>query len=176
MKRCLIVLGILILFASCDQVIFPEPQPPKVNPLSYMPEVLQGNWIDQDGDTLYVGASSFSYYDDLGSYRNVVLSDTSVLKVFREHYFYSTPVYVNEEKYWITYILAVNEDGRGFDLLGMDPDDVVKLARLQEITSKERDIKEGDSEYYLFAPRKRHYKKIISDTIFTKMISFKRIE
>ena len=65
--------------------------------------------------------------------------------------------------------------GSGFDLYAMDPDDVVKLAKLQEITSKIRDIEEGDKNYYLFDPKKKDYKKIISDTIFTKMISFYKI-
>lgn len=176
MKRCLILLGILFAVASCDEVIFPEPQPPKVNPLSVMPEVLQGTWIDHNDDTLYIKANSFSYFQDLASFKDVFLSDTSVMKFYHDRYFYSTPVYVNGEQYWITYMLAVYKDGSGFDLLGMDPDDIVKLAKLQEITSKIKDIEDGNDKYYLFAPRKRHYKKIISDTIFTKMISFKRID
>lgn len=176
MKRCLVLIGIILIFASCDQVIFPEPQPKKVNPLKEIPADLQGTYLDQDGDTLYINENSFSYYHDLGDFGNVVLTDTSVLKFYQDHYFYSFPKYINKEQYWVSYILAVKGDSSGFDLLGMDPGDIVKLAKLQEITSKVKDIEDGDSQYYLFAPKRRHYKKIISDSVFTKMISFKRID
>ena len=146
MKRCLILLGILLLIASCDEVIFPEPQPPKVEPLINMPEVLQGTWIDHNGDTLYIRANSYSYFQDLASFKDVFLSDTSVMKFYKDRYFYSTPIYVKDERYWVSYMIAVKEDGSGFDLLGMDPDDIVKLAMLQEITSKIEDIEDGDRQ------------------------------
>ena len=82
---------------------------------------------------------------------------------------------VMEERFWLSYIIYLRDGGSGFDLYAMDPDDIVKLARLQEISSKIRDIEDGEQKYYLFDPKKKDYKKIISDTIFTKMISFKKI-
>ncbi len=103
------------------------------------------------------------------------LSDSSVLKEYYDHYFYSTPLFLEEGKFWVSYILRLNEDGAGFELYAMDPGDVVKLAKLQEITSKIRDIEGDNQSYYLFNPKKKHYKKIISDTIFSKMISFRKI-
>ena len=78
------------------------------------------------------------------------------------------------EQYWVSYILIPQEDG--FDLYAMDPDDIVRLAKLQEITSKVSDIQEGDADYHLFNPKRKHYKKIISDSVFTKMISFRKIK
>ena len=81
---------------------------------------------------------------------------------------------LDQEYYWLSYILDPVEPGKQIDLYTMDPDDIVKLAKLQEITSKIEDI-ESDGNYYLFAPKKKHYKKIISDTIFTKMTSFRKI-
>jgi len=174
MKRCLPILAMMLLLAACDQVIFTESQPPKVKPLSEIPAVLQGIFLDQDGDSLYVHEQSFSYYsDEYSSFQDVYLSDSAVLKEYKGHFFYSTPIMLETEKYWLCYLLHSNENG--FDLYTMDPEDVVKLAKLQEITSKIGDIEEGDNAYYLFEPKKKDYKKIISDTIFTKMISFTRI-
>jgi len=175
MKRCLPFIVLMLLLASCDQVIFQEPQPRKVNPLKEIPIVLQGMYLDQDGDTLYVNKDSFSYDSDEFHYLDkVYLSDSSVLKKYKDHYFYNTPFLVDEEEFWVCYILYVDDDGSGFDLYAMDPGDVVKLAKLQEITSKIRDVG-GDQNNYLFNPKKKDYKKIISDSVFSKMISFDRI-
>lgn len=175
MKPYLFLIAILFIFASCDQVVFEEPQPRKVNALQEIPLSLQGAYLDQDGDTLYVYKNFFTYDHEHISMDNIYLSDSSVLKKYKNHYFYSTPIQIGTEDFWLTYILYLNDDGTGIDLYAMDPGDIVKLAKLQEITSKVRDIEEGDQQYYLFAPKKKDYKKIIMDSIFTKIDSFVRI-
>jgi len=175
MKKLIYSFGFLLLLVSCDQVIFPEPQPRKAKVLKEVPASLQGTFLDQDGDSLFVYKNSFSYYsDEFNTLQNVYLSDSAVLKEYRDRYFYNTRILLNQEYYWLCYILHPLTDGSGFDLYAMDPDDIVKLAKLQEITSKVRDIEE-ETSYYLFAPKKKDYKKIISDTLFSKMISFKKV-
>jgi hypothetical protein len=177
MKRCLAIIGIFLFLASCDQVIFPEPQPKKVKPLTEIPAVLQGTFLDQDGDTLLVYRDHFTYTsDDLAGLDDIYLSDSNILKAYKEHYYYNSTLDIDSTRYWVTYIISLRDDKKGFDLLAMDPDDIVKLAKLQEITSKVEDVEEGESEYYLFNPKRKHYKKIISDSVFTKMISFQRID
>ena len=177
MKRCLLILVILIVFAACDQVIFPEPQPPKAKLLTEIPQLLQGIYIDLNGDSLIIYRDHYTYTsDDLFTMGDVYLSDTNVLKVFKEHYYYNTVVNLDSGRFWLTYMISLQDNNKGFDLLTMDPDDIVKLAKLQNITSKVMDIKEGESEYYLFDPKRKHYKKIISDSVFTKIGSFRRIK
>ena len=173
MRPALICICLLLIMTSCDQVIFTEPQPRKVNPLPEVPDVLKGTFVDEDNDTLFVKSRHFSYYSDLADLKEIYLSDSAVLKSYKDHYFYSTPIWLKGEQYWLSYILSPTKNG--FDLYTMDPDDIVKLAKLQEITSKVRDIEDGDAEYYLFNPKRKHYKKIISDSVFTKMISFRRV-
>ena len=174
MKRCLPIIAMLLTIAACDQVIFLESQPPKIKPLSEIPAILQGIFLDQDGDSLYIFERSFSYSsNEYTGFHNVNLSDSSVLKEYKGHYFYSVPLTLGAEEFWISYLISPHD--KGFDLYAMDPDDVVKLAKLQEITSKVRDIDDGEKAYYLFDPKKKDYKKIISDTIFSKMISFQKI-
>jgi hypothetical protein len=176
MKRCLTIIWIFLLLASCDQVIFPEPQPKKVKPLAEIPPVLQGTYLDQDGDSLFVYSNHFAFtWDDQADLEEYYLSDENVLKAYHDHYFYNTVIDLDSGRFWLTYIISPRSDNSGFDILAMDPDDIVKLAMLQEITSKEKDIEDGDKAYYLFDPRRRHYKKIISDSVFTKMISFRKI-
>lgn len=176
MKRASFIIILFLLLSSCDQVIFPEPQPGRVKALKSIPEELQGEWLDQNGDTLYVFPGSFSYHsEDYAIEEPEYLSDSAVLKVYKGKYFYSRRVEIDDGDYWLSYILDTDEEVVRMDLYAMDPGDIVKLAKLQEITSKVRDIEEGEINYYLFAPKKRHYKKIIADTIFTKMISFKKI-
>ena len=97
-----------------------------------------------------------------------------LLKKYQKRYFFNTMIWVDEESYWLTYMLETHDQGNTIDVYAMDPGDIVKLAKLQEVTSKVRDI-DGSSAYYLFDPKKRDYKKIIADTIFTKMIGFRRV-
>lgn len=172
-KQILAVFILLMLLTSCDQVIFPEPQPRKVKSLQEIPETLLGTYVDEDGDTLFVFKQHFSYYSDLMDLEDISLSDSAVLKSYKSHYYYSTRIRLQGDQYWLTYILSPTD--HGFDLYTMDPDDIVRLAKLQEITSKVRDIEDGDAEYYLFNPKRKHYKKIISDSVFTKMISFRKV-
>lgn len=175
MKQLIYSLALLLLMASCDQVIFPEPQPKKVKSLKEIPGELRGVFLDHNGDTLFVYAHSFTYRsDDFVDMKNVYLSDSAVLKKYQERYFFNTMIWVDEESYWLTYMLETHDQGDEIDLYTMDPGDIVKLAKLQEITSKVKDI-EGEPAYYLFDPKKKDYKKIIADTIFTKMIGFKRV-
>ncbi len=176
MKRfCLITLLALFL-ASCDQVIFPEPQPRKVDALSEFPADLRGVFLDEEGDTLVVGKGSFTYDDDgLSGMTDVHLSDSAVIKAYSERYFFSSRIALGGEFYWITYIIHTRDGGAKMDVYAMNPDEVVNLAKLQEITSKVRDIEDDGTTYYLFDPKRKHYKKIISDTVFSKMISFRRI-
>lgn len=174
MKKQILASFIFVFMVSaCDQVIFPEPQPKKVNALMEIPEALQGTFVDDDNDTLYVWKQHFSYYSGLADLEDVFLSDSAVLKAYKGNYYYSASSWLEGEQYWVSYILIPHEEG--FDMYAMDPDDIVKLAKLQEITSKVRDLTEGEADYYLFDPKRKHYKKIISDSVFTKMISFRKV-
>ncbi|MEN8224498.1 MAG: hypothetical protein ABFS05_03980 [Bacteroidota bacterium] len=176
MNKLVCGIALLLLLSSCDQVVFPEPQPGKVKALDEIPELLQGLYIDQNKDSLYVYKNSFSYAEGPPlCYKNEPLSDSTVLKVYRGKYFFNRRIRIKNEYYWLTYMLDPVDLGKRIDLYAMDPGDIVKLAKLQEITSKLRDIENGDNNYYLFAPKKKHYKEIISDTIFTKMISFNKL-
>jgi hypothetical protein len=176
MKRVYYLI-IVFLLVSCDQVIFPEPQPARSKAMKAIPSSLQGKWLDHNGDTLYISESLFNYRsDDFAIGESEQLSDSTVLKEYKGKYFYSRRVAVGGEKYWISYILYPVKEACQIDLYAMDPGDIVKLAKLQEITTKIKDVEEGELNYYLFAPKRRHYKTIIADTIFTKMISFTKIE
>lgn len=174
MKRLVLAcIAIVFMLTSCDEVIFPEPQPRKVKPLMEIPETLQGTFVDDDDDTLFVRKDHFTYYSPLTDMQDYFLSDSAVLKFYKDNYYYSTAIDMEGERYWLSYLLIPGENG--FEIYAMDPDDIVKLAKLQEITSKVDDVKKGDTEYHLFNPKRKHYKKIISDSVFTKMISFRKI-
>ncbi len=175
MKQIIYSLVIILLLTSCDQVIFPESQPKKVKALKEIPGELQGVFLDDDGDSLFVYKHFFSYRsDEFVTLKNVYLSDSAVLKKYQKRYFFNIIEWIDEEAYWLTYMLETHDQGNEIDVYTMDPGDIVKLAKLQEITSKVKDI-EGAMAYYLFDPKKRDYKKIIADTIFTKMINFRRV-
>lgn len=177
MKKLIYGIIILILVTSCEQVVFQEPQPRKIKPLEEIPEILQGIYLDHNSDSLFIFKQYFTYQaDEFLSLEKEYLSDSSILKIYKGKYFYNKRIQINEEYYWLTYMLDPVSPGEQIDLYAMDPGDVVKLAKLQEVTSKIKDIEDGDEDYYLFAPQKKHYKKIISDTIFTKMITFIKIK
>jgi hypothetical protein len=176
MKNLLYLLALVFLLASCDQVIFTEPQPKKVKAMSEIPEELRGMYLDQNEDSLIVYSHSFSYYgDDFSDFENIYLSDSAVLKYYYGRYFMNTRATINGQYYFITYIVEMLDNGKTLKLFGMDSENIVKLAKLQEITSKVEDI-EDEGTYYLFDPKKKDYKKIINDTIFSEMFTFRKIE
>lgn len=176
MKHYIYLLVLMVVFAGCDQVVFDDAQPPRSKALTDIPLNLRGVWLDQDNDTLHVFKSYFRYTSESFSTADpVFLSDSAVLKSYQGKYFFSRIIKLQDGQYWLSYILDPVEPGKHLDLYFMDPDNVVKLAKLQEITSKLRDIEVGETKYYLFSPKRKHYKKIISDTIFSKMISFRRV-
>lgn len=176
MIRFIYCIILLMLLSACDQVVFTEPQPSKVKEMQEIPEFLRGTYVDSDNDTLVVRSNSFSYdEDDLSGLSDIFISDSMVLKEYYDHYFLSIREKIGEEYFWLLYIIEAFDDGKKLDVYAMDPGDVVKLAKLQEITSKVRDIEDSDTEYYLFDPKKKNYKTIIRDSVFTKVIEFKRI-
>ncbi len=176
MKNLLYLLALTLLLASCDQVIFPEPQPKKAKVLKEFPEETWGIYLDQNEDTLIVYSHSFYFSDNgLVDPEYVYLSDSAVLKYYYGRYFMNTRATINGQYYFITYIVEMLDNGKTLKLFGMDSENIVKLAKLQEITSKVEDI-EDEGTYYLFDPKKKDYKKIINDTIFSEMFVFRKIE
>ena len=176
MKKILILLSLLLLLASCEEVIYPEPQPPRVKALKEIPDHLRGVYLDENQDTLVILRRSFIYH--VFSFTDAseeFLSDSLVLKSYKGKYFLSTIMDIGDENYWLTYLFEQDESTGNIEAYTMSPDDVVKMAMLQDITSKVAEMGSGDEKYYLFAPKKRHYKKIIRDTVFSKVATFTRI-
>ncbi|HSG68331.1 MAG TPA: hypothetical protein VK994_06480 [Bacteroidales bacterium] len=176
MKKLFYLAGMIALLISCDQVVFPESQPRRVKAMDRIPSELQGIYLDQDGDTLTVTDRSFIYAEKKWrSADEEFLSDSLVLKSYKNKYFFNYSVPVGHESYWITYMLDPVDDGKYIDVYAMNPDELVNMAKLQEITPKVRDIENGEFDMHLFAPRKKHYKKIIRDSIFSKVIFLTKI-
>jgi len=177
MRNTCFFIALLLFLASCDQVIFTEPQPTGVRPLDEIPAQFRGVYTDTDHDTLRVYDNSFLYTGNgLSGNQPVYLSDSAVIKEYRDRYFLNIRLQAGEDSYWLTYLLQSSFEGRRLEVYAMDPDNIVNLARLQEITSKIRDVSMGEHQYHLFSPRKRDYKKIIGDSIFSRMIRFDKTE
>lgn len=177
MKKLLYLFLLAILLSACDQVIYTDSQPVKTKSLLVIPAALQGKWIDQNGDTLSVYDNYFHYPSkEFTIEEPEYLSDSAILKQYKGKYFYNRRILIGSDIFWLTYMIDPIEDGKALDLYTMDPDDIVKLAKLQEVTSKLRDVEEGESNYYLFSPKKKHYKKIIADSIFTRVIRFSKLQ
>lgn len=176
MKRLFYLLALVLILASCDQVIFPEAQPKKVKAMSDIPSELHGVYLDENGDSLIIYSRYYTYNDEEFDHsENIYLSDSAVLKEYHDRYFLSNRTIIDSQYYFVTFIIESLDDGKTLEVYAMDPDDVVKLAKLQEITSKVMDIEGPVIDHYLFDPKKKNYKQIIDDTIFTKVITFKKI-
>ena len=176
MKNILILLCLALLLSSCEEVVYPEPQPPHVKALKEIPGRLQGVYLDENMDTLFVRKQSFSYTSgERISLGEEFLSDSVVLKPYKDKYFFSTSVIVGDETYWLSYLLDPEEISGNIDVYTMSAKDMVRMAMLQEITSKVADLESGSNKYYLFAPKKRHYRKIIRDTVFSKFTTFTKV-
>lgn len=176
MKHILLILFLALLAVSCKQVVYPEPQPPRVKALDVFPEELRGAYLDNDLDTLLVKDRSYIYNSANWTFSGEeLLSDSTVLKSFRGKYFYNRGFTVEGEVYWVCYVIDPVGNAGQLDVYTMSADDMVKMAMLQEITPKVSDLDLDGDELYLFSPKKRHYKKIFRDTVLTKFVTFTRI-
>jgi len=186
MKNVLLILCGLFLLASCSTVRFQTPPPQEGIEINNMPSKLIGNYVNADGDTLYVTKNSFMYEND----EEKILEDSRVvLKKFKDYYVVSCREILlgnkrTKLKGWDVILVKLLDDGSLVCYsINTSTDEKEKAAinKLEAILSFENiyyddDNKEEEEAYFLINPTKGEFKKILRSDIFTVTIVFKPIK
>jgi len=107
MKRLCFFL--LLSAFACKEVSFKEPQPKDVRSLSQVPSKLYGNYLFTDDkgnpDTIVISKKGFYAKGDPKDL--YAISDTLVMKSYRDHYFISK----NEDPEWLLRVIRQEKNG-----------------------------------------------------------------
>jgi hypothetical protein len=185
MKSSPIFLAAAILFCSCKEVTFRQPQPNGRKPLTSVPEKLRGRYLtfQENGalsqDTIVVTRYGyrFGYFNkvvDSGreNYDARVLSDSLILKSYKGYYFlnfYEDPEWllrvVKQEKNGDLVYMAMEQDGVDFN------DYIRKLSSELPIDSVSRN---NETLYYI-DPSPSKLVELIEKSYFSRA-TLKKIE
>ena len=158
---------------SCTEVTFPEAQPRGVKDLKEVPTVLQGTYetyskaTGETGDTLIIESWGYRFKDktDQDWLGRGVLSDTLVVKFYKDYYF----VNFKDEDQWVLRVVRQKSPGL-LEFLSIDlSNEAVRKEILAKLGGKLKikEVKRGDNIYYQINPTPAQLLTLIKDGYFT---------
>ncbi len=175
MIRRLILLATFwtLMFASCKEVSFREPQPAGVKPLTEVPQALRGMYTpadakpDDKADTLIIESWGYHFKDsnDKDWLGRGVISDSLVVKFYQDYYF----VNFRAGDQWVLRLLRQNKNG-SIDFLSIDlQNDETSKYKLKRLSKKVKytEVKRGDDTFYQINPTPSQLVTLINDGFFT---------
>lgn len=183
MKNILLIALFSTVLIACVEVKFEQPQPAKTKSLSEFPQELQGKYLMaskdslNENDTLTISVNYFTElpFGDQKEKKHIktFISDSLIIKQIDENYTINFPA----ENYWGTVVLKPIKD-YGYAILWIDGDDEATVEQVN-LTTKMKTEKndDGEIEAYILNPKKKEFKKMVSNKIiFKEMSRLKKIE
>ena len=170
--RKLALASIVLIFFSCKEISFKEPQPRGKKALKEIPKSLTGSYLLRDGqesDTLIVTARS---YYALSDKKKSELGDSLVLKKYKGYYF----VNVNDNPEWLLRIIKQEKNG---DLVYMEMDDgnsfndfLLKISKEIKVDS----VEVNGGKLYQIDPSPKQLVGLIEKGYFKKKMQLKKLK
>jgi hypothetical protein len=162
-----------LMFASCKEVSFREPQPPGVKPLSEVPQELRGMYTpvladsSEKVDTLIVESWGYHFKDseDKDWLGRGTISDSLVVKFYKDYYF----VNFRSGNQWVLRLIKKNANGN-IEFLSIDlQNDDTSKDRLKKLSKKVKykEVKRGDDIFYQINPTSSQLMTLIDEGFFT---------
>lgn len=173
-NKLLLLLCALVL-VSCLEVKFTESQPTHIAALKEFPNDLNGQYINQDGDTLMLNGIHFALVNRESKctrlYEHDSLSETMQLKKWNQYYFLN----IYEDKLWtVAFIQLENESDLRVSLIDAESEDVLEeLSHLIKIDTLLSD--DGEIICYVIEPDTVVLQQMISNQIFSDDYLFQKI-
>ena len=140
------LLVILQTFVSCEVIYFDKPQPAKAKDLNAIPQVLHGDWFN-DNSSMHIDAKSFQFKelkkDSVVSMMKFALSDS--LKIRKAKDFYVASIRKKNNR-WELFILQC-DDQNDIHIYYPSLEKLIKLKNIQVDTSNVE--QNSTTEYYL---------------------------
>jgi len=183
MKKVLFLFCGLLISTSCSFVRFENPPPTENRELKNMPSKLIGNYVDPDGDTLFVNKKSFTFKNDE---EKKLSGDRVVLKKYKDFYVLSCKEILHGNKRttlsgWDVILVELQDDNTLIchSINTSTPEkEQAAVAKLKDILFVEKlyDDNVREKEYFVINPSKAEFKEILSKEIFSIVMKFKRID
>jgi len=162
-----------LMFASCKEVSFREPQPSGVKELTEVPEALHGMYIPSDAkpddkaDTLIVESWGYHFKDsnDKDWLGRGAISDSLVVKFYKDYYF----VNFRSGDQWVLRLIKQKSDG-SIEFLSIDLQSEQKSKdKLKRLSKKIKftEVKRGDDSFYQINPTPDQLMMLIKEGFFT---------
>lgn len=162
-----------LMFASCKEVSFREPQPTGVQPLKEVPQALLGQYTptnlepNEKTDTLVIESWGYHFKDsdDKDWLGRGVVSDSLVVKFYQDYYFLN----FRSGDQWVLRLLKQKPNGDlEFLTINIDDSDEGK-ERLKKLSKKFKltEIKRKDETFYQIKPTPAQLMALIKEGFFT---------
>lgn len=185
--KSLFILSIFsIAFGSCVMVKFQTQQPVNSLPLNSFPKDLQGTFVDNESDTLYISECCIEYTNDNISFsegKEKLKKDSLELRKFGSDYLLN----IKDDKYWQIVLFKCQTDQIHSYYMDIESlmdkyayinDELMRekkvIDKLKAITTVKK-ITEGEDYFYLINPNNEQLKKLANSEFFTEVNVFTRI-
>jgi hypothetical protein len=163
------------LLYSCKEVTYTEPQPAGIPALKEIPPGLRGTFLTRDkatgelGDTLIIEAWGYKLKDHNDEHwlGKGVLSDSLVLKVYKDYYFAN----FKEGNQWVLRLIKQKSPGI-FELMYIDLSDEGKKKQVLSKLSKKlkvTEIRRSDDIFYQIKPTPDQLMTLIKEGYFSSV-------
>lgn len=175
-----------IAFGSCVMVKFQTQQPVNSQALSIFPKELQGTFVDNESDTLYITECCIEYTNDNISFsegKERLVKDSLELRKFGSDFLLN----IKDGKYWHIVLFKYGADQIHSYYMDIEAlmdkyayinDDQMRekkvIDKLKTITSVKK-IPEDEDYFYLINPNYEQLKKLASADFFTEVNVFTRL-
>lgn len=185
--KSLFILSIFsIAFGSCVMVKFQTQQPVNSQALPIFPKELQGTFVDNESDTLYITECCIEYTNDNISFsegKERLVKDSLELRKFGSDFLLN----IKDGKYWHIVLFKCGADQIHSYYMDIEAlmdkyayinDDQLRekkvIDKLRTITSVKK-IPEDEDYFYLINPNYEQLKKLASADFFTEVNVFTRL-
>jgi hypothetical protein len=192
MKRNLLYyITVFILFTSCNDFYFKNPQPLHGKELKQIPEELVGTYLEKGKDNkdttkkepLIITRNSYNLKSSDPSVNDLKISGTLshgkvVLKRLDDHYVLNqkveNPLNSSQDSVWEVYILEYRNDLLTIYNLASE-ERQPKIDSVKAITPV-KEHKQGAEKYYLINPSNKQFKKLLINNLYKEAGQFEKVK
>lgn len=181
----------LMIFTSCNDFYFKNPQPLHGKELKQIPEELVGTYLEKGKDNtdtaikepLIITRNSYNLKSSDPSVNDMKISGTLahgkvVLKRLDDHYVLNqkveNPLNSSQDSVWEVYILEYRNDLLTIYNLASE-ERQPKIDSVKEITPV-KEQKQGTEKYYLINPSNKQFKKLLINNLYKEVGQFEKVK
>lgn len=159
--KCISILVSVIILSSCSNIVYEHSMPKDGKTLSSFPKKLIGEYVDQEGDTLFIMPKSYKY----GEINNSTLfegelGEDVILKKQSAYYFLN---FKNSDGYWE--MMAGSLKGKELTLFSIDIENADQIKIINSYLAKDKAKSLNKDDKYVINPSDEELLELLEDEI-----------